>query len=575
MPKINIREMDKTGSEKEYGYLENLTLIPGVRIRQVEKNNNTAEVISVVEGLFTDVNSFITKIETAMESQKECKSQGAIDPETHSTLIALDLNTKRDYGFIYSCYLLSQGIPVYYVPAYTESDLLSAEDTMSITPSQFVTAEVTDTEGNVTTKEVLSSHADEETTIVTGPHYMFDFNTFTDRGLYDIRFITIAGLEKDEFLSKAMLAAATRGDSALITSAPSKGEQFLKVTYNVTVDGVTEEKIINLPKTDATNENYVIDKNGELDTTQLIGNIKKFSLNTSKKIDNWVQGKYSSVVKNYITKKGYTWSASESKEQIGKYAAIFASNSTTDLTIVGTKNNYTYNNLTVPADFVYLTTYANMISNKNEYHAVAGPEVGISPLNPTPLIKFGDSDVDLFEAREEVDNIVNSKTSDKVKLTVDGNEITGYIVESNSVQGHVAINPICNINPFGNIIWGNRTMYALQAPENGSSTKPQLVASSFLNIRNLIISIKKRLYRVSRQFSFAPNSDTLWINFKAAITPLLENMLHNEGIRGYSIDKVATSKKALVAAKINIIPIEAVEDFDLTVELTDSLDVNE
>ena len=118
-------------------------------------------------------------------------------------------------------------------------------------------------------------------------------------------------------------------------------------------------------------------------------------------------------------------------------------------------------------------------------------------------------------------------------------------------------------------------MYALQAPENGSSTKAQLVASSFLNIRNLIISIKKRLYRSSRQFTFAANSDVLWVNFKSTITPLLENMLHNQGIRDYNISKISTTKKALLAAKIKIVPIEAIEDFDLTVEVTDSITVLE
>lgn len=118
-------------------------------------------------------------------------------------------------------------------------------------------------------------------------------------------------------------------------------------------------------------------------------------------------------------------------------------------------------------------------------------------------------------------------------------------------------------------------MHPLQAPLNGSSAAIQLTASSFLNIRNLCIDIKKTLYRAARRYTFEPNSDVLWINFKAAITPLLNKMTSDNGIRGYQIIKTPTNKKALLAARIVITPIEAVEDFDLTIELNDSIEVQE
>ena len=120
-------------------------------------------------------------------------------------------------------------------------------------------------------------------------------------------------------------------------------------------------------------------------------------------------------------------------------------------------------------------------------------------------------------------------------------------------------------------------MHPLDKPEvtDASELKPQLVASSFLNIRHLCSSIKKQLYRSARKFTFEPNSDVLWIKFKDSITPLLDEMKNNQGIKGYQIIKVKTNKKAVLKARIRIIPIEAVEDFDLTVELTDSIDVNE
>jgi hypothetical protein len=48
-------------------------------------------------------------------------------------------------------------------------------------------------------------------------------------------------------------------------------------------------------------------------------------------------------------------------------------------------------------------------------------------------------------------------------------------------------------------------------------------------------------------------------------------MKADQGIRDYKILKVIdNAKKATLSAKIRIIPIEAVEDFDLTVSLEDS-----
>ncbi len=119
-------------------------------------------------------------------------------------------------------------------------------------------------------------------------------------------------------------------------------------------------------------------------------------------------------------------------------------------------------------------------------------------------------------------------------------------------------------------------MHPLNRPDNAdSSASIQLTASSFLNIRHLCCDIKKTLYRAARRFTFEPNSDALWFNFKGAITPLLDEMKANQGIRGYQIIKLRTNKKALLVAKIKIVPIEAVEDFDLTVELSDSIEVTE
>ena len=50
-------------------------------------------------------------------------------------------------------------------------------------------------------------------------------------------------------------------------------------------------------------------------------------------------------------------------------------------------------------------------------------------------------------------------------------------------------------------------------------------------------------------------------------------MSTGNGISGYKMIKQAPDRKAQLKAKIRIIPVEAVEDFDITLELTDSLEI--
>lgn len=156
--------------------------------------------------------------------------------------------------------------------------------------------------------------------------------------------------------------------------------------------------------------------------------------------------------------------------------------------------------------------------------------------------------------------------------------VSSYVIDHTSVSlGEIAINALeprqkqvdgqfaCNViaNFRGSYyLWGNRTAHPLDDAD--------LTASSFLNIRQLCTTIKKQLYVACRRFTFDPNNDTLWFNFVNAIRPTLDEMKADQGIRDYKIMKVTTDKKATLKAKIRIIPIEAVEDFDLEISLEDS-----
>lgn len=130
----------------------------------------------------------------------------------------------------------------------------------------------------------------------------------------------------------------------------------------------------------------------------------------------------------------------------------------------------------------------------------------------------------------------------------------------------VSINAITEIKPYGYTIWGNRTL-------KNNGTEGNLKATSFLNIRNLVCDIKKVAYSTARALTFEQNNDILWINFQSKLTPILDKMKSGYGISGYKIvrntEHEKANEKATLCANIIIYPTYAVEDFYITVVLTD------
>lgn len=196
----------------------------------------------------------------------------------------------------------------------------------------------------------------------------------------------------------------------------------------------------------------------------------------------------------------------------------------------------------LPGSIVYLFAFAQSIQNYPTWYAAAGSARGVSPYAYTPKAIYGELAVNTLETRD---------------------------------PGTATINAICNVNPYGYLMWGNRTLCPVGMTNSGEETGEDLSASNLLNIRNLIIDIKKTLYQACRSLTFEQNNDTLWTKFTAAITPLLDTMKTSNGISGYKLTKGTPTRKAEMVATLRIVPIEAVEDFTITIEIGDSLEVTE
>lgn len=184
--------------------------------------------------------------------------------------------------------------------------------------------------------------------------------------------------------------------------------------------------------------------------------------------------------------------------------------------------------LEMPASFAYLSALANMIQDKPNFLAVAGVERGSIP------------------------NFVASTQL-----------ITNAMADSYQPRNDVSFNAITNIKPYGYVIWGNRT-------GKNNAVKGNLTAQSFLNIRQMCSDIKKTIYTAAKTLTFEQNTDILWVNFRSKVSPLLDKMITGNGISGYKFIKKATTEKAKIVAIVKIYPIEPVEDWDITVELSDA-----
>lgn len=208
------------------------------------------------------------------------------------------------------------------------------------------------------------------------------------------------------------------------------------------------------------------------------------------------------------------------------YGAMFTPYATYKLS---TQNNAQY---ILPASFGYLSAFAASTQTNPNWYAVAGVSRGV----PSGLIGLSQN-------------------------------ITNAIADLYQPRNNVAINCITNIKPYGYTIWGNRTL-------KNNSADGDLKALSFLNIRVLTCDLKKTLYQACKRYTFENNTDIMWLNFKSQIEPALAKMLSGNGIASYQIIKVATTKKATIEAIIRLVPIEPVEDWFITIELTDGVEAN-
>ena len=245
------------------------------------------------------------------------------------------------------------------------------------------------------------------------------------------------------------------------------------------------------------------------------------------------------IDRSSMAKTIFSISKAVNKINSSKYAAIFGPQVYYSLSDTETKA-YNYNNK-FPASFHYLACAQHTFENYNEWYAVAGKR-GVSTLTVTgTTIKLGKIALNTLAPR------VQTTYTEGTTVLADVKQCTNLVIYDHGTY----------------VLEGNRTAYPLN--------KIDLKYSHFLNIRQLCITIKQVLRLASDTYRYDPNSDELFINFKSLITPTLELMKSDNGVEDYRFTKIKHSRKALLMTKLRIVPIEAVEDFDISIFLEESL----
>jgi len=120
------------------------------------------------------------------------------------------------------------------------------------------------------------------------------------------------------------------------------------------------------------------------------------------------------------------------------------------------------------------------------------------------------------------------------------------------------INAIARFPDVETVIFGNNTTSTINNPIKQ------------VNVRRLILQIRRALFSISNSFIFDQNDETLKDQFLKQIRPILENIKTNRGISAYRIAFGDSPDRNTLSATIEIVPISALERIILNFVVNES-----
>ena len=128
----------------------------------------------------------------------------------------------------------------------------------------------------------------------------------------------------------------------------------------------------------------------------------------------------------------------------------------------------------------------------------------------------------------------------------------------------VNINPIASFPAEGLVVFGQKTLQGTRS------------ALDRVNVRRLLIYVKKEISRIAARLLFDPNLQTTWDRFKGQSVPFLESVKQRMGLMDYKVvlDETTTTPdlidRNIMYAKIFLKPARAIEFIALDFVITNS-----
>lgn len=522
MAQIIIRERDLTGNPASAVF--DVAFVPGLTTKTLEEpsedelevTDHSVEKASKYQYGKPYYFSSLSQFQEAMGTEPVLlKGEGIkanINSDTELTFFAEGPGV-FDNGYIYAAELLMRGMPIYYLPIKGES-AQDVYDALEGTSGSNVAEVDEDEVGDAT---VAGDESDEDQ---AGKKSVL--LQLVDRGTFNVKYITSGGYPTFEYHNNTIVATMLQVAGANTDSEPKTDD------YE---DDPTSESPNGRGDCIALIDHFEVDNRPLAGEKSVYGRVQKDLAGQPYLSFGAMFTPYA----NYALQRSYVYEVTENEGEEDEHTKKVAANT-----------HY------FPGSFAYMCCLAGQLNGVlPSYEAVAGV------------------------ARGSVKNIVfNSTTNSYEVCTKD--VITNYIANHyNSMPeadgtAPISINAITQINPYGMVIWGTRTL-ARKDPVFG------VKATGILNIRNMVSDIKKQMYQSARRYMYAANNDALWINFRSSVVGLLNQLQQGYGIKSYSLKKdMARSTKYSLYVLCSIQPVYPVEKFDITIEITDEdIEVNE
>lgn len=521
MSKITIREVDLTTVAGATEDIADIVYVPGFSSASADSASTAKKGVPTLCRTIAEFNTYFGTQPAVFKADQDYPSSSGFSdaaiPKVNQTPQKMFLKGDPDPSYIYAKELLARGLPVIYERVNTKSDINDANyDVTVATMYTFLGTAFS----SIPTAEASTS-------IVGSTVTVDDVNEFIaaypDADTYVLTYKAAAtGVTAGWYLGSESTPVVLGDIGLSLSGSPTlEGGETITVLLYYAEPALLDKSLYDVKY--ITSGGYPTFEYNGVSITQQMASLAQRRGDCIAFIDH-TNNPYRTVVGQDSVIFQVRSTANKLSSDVASYATML-----TPYCSFALANNYNSVNASdsgyaLPASFAYLICLAASIQNNPAWLAIAGA------------------------GRGKVNSLVSVST-DRL--------ITNAIADSYVSDTNVSINPITNVRPYGQCIWGNRTLV-------DNSVLGGTKALSYLNIRNLVCDVKKQLFMACQSLLFEPNTDTLWANFTSRVTPLLDAMKSGNGIGNYKIIRVDPSDKAQITAIVRIYPVYAVEAFDLT-----------